>query len=625
MYQLLNKIDSPDDIKRLNHEELKVLAQELRQEIIKVVSMNGGHLASSLGAVELTIALHYVFNAPQDKIIWDVGHQSYSHKILTGRRDAFRTLRQFGGISGFPKPSESRYDAFIAGHSSTSISAALGISAARDIMHERYSVAAVIGDGSLTSGIAFEGLNQAGHLKKDMIVVLNDNEMSISKNVGALSTFLSRKLTGRFATRLKKEVESFFEYIPGIGKSLVHIAKKAEDSLITLLTPGMLFEGLGFHYIGPIDGHDMTQLISTLNDAKELNGPILIHVITKKGKGYPPAEEHPSLFHGVGPFDIETGRLKKAASTLPSYTDVFSEALIEIAEKNPKVVAITAAMPEGTGLDRFAKKFPERFFDVGIAEQHAITFAAGLASQGFIPVTAIYSTFLQRAYDQVLHDVCLQNLPVVFALDRAGIVGADGPTHHGVFDFSYLRHIPNIVVMAPKDEIELKTLLKTAVECGKPAVIRYPRGSGSGFEKTSDKDIGLGQAEVLREGSDLAIVAVGSTVYPCLEAAEKLAKDGILVTVVNARFVKPIDEGIIIAIAKKTGGILTVEENVLEGGFGSAVIELMERNNITNCRVKRIGVPDMFVEHGSQEELRRLLGLDSRGIEEAAKVLVSSF
>lgn len=642
MPRLLNKIDNPIDLKKLQPEELPVLAQELRDEIIKVVSSTGGHLASSLGAVELTIALHYTFNAPKDKIVWDVGHQAYSHKILTGRRDAFKTLRQFDGISGFPRPSESEYDAFIAGHSSTSISAGLGMACARDIKKENYAVISVIGDGSMTAGIAFEGLNQAGHLKKDMIVILNDNEMSISENVGALSAFLSRKITGRFATRLKKEVESFFEHIPKIGKGLIHLAKRAEDSLITLLTPGMLFEGLGFHYIGPIDGHDINQLLTTLNDAKELKGPILIHILTKKGKGYAPAEREPSVFHGVGQFDIKTGELKKSKDNLLSYTEVFSNALLELAEENPKVVAITAAMPEGTGLDRFAKRFPERFFDVGIAEQHAITFAAGLAKEGFIPVAAIYSTFLQRAYDQVLHDVCLQNLPVVLALDRAGIVGADGPTHHGVFDFSFLRHIPNIVIMSPKDENELKALLKTAVDCGMPAVIRYPRGKsygvhipalspqGQGLELVPPieafggkvRSIHVGEAEVLMDGNDIAIIAIGVSVYPALDAAKRLEKDGIKITVVNARFVKPLDENLIITLAKKTGRILTVEENVLEGGFGSAVIELLEKNNIADCFVKRIGIPDKFIEHGPQEKLRKILGLDSDGIERAVREML---
>ncbi|MBI5893891.1 MAG: 1-deoxy-D-xylulose-5-phosphate synthase [Deltaproteobacteria bacterium] len=635
MSKILDTINNPNDLKKLQPEELPVLAEELRQEIIKVVSSTGGHLASSLGAVELTIALHYSFNTPKDKIVWDVGHQAYSHKILTGRRDAFKTLRQFDGISGFPKPSESDYDAFIAGHSSTSISASLGMACARDIKNETYKVISVIGDGSMTAGIAFEGLNQAGHLKKDMIVILNDNEMSISENVGALSAFLSRKITGRFATRLKKEVESFFEYIPKIGKGLVHLAKRAEDSLITLLTPGMLFEGLGFHYIGPIDGHDINQLLTTLNDAKELKGPILIHIITKKGKGYAPAEKQPSVFHGVGQFDIKTGELKKSKDNLLSYTDVFSNALLELAEENPKVVAITAAMPEGTGLDRFAKKIPDRFFDVGIAEQHAITFAAGLAKEGFVPVAAIYSTFLQRAYDQVLHDVCLQNLPVVLALDRAGIVGADGPTHHGVFDFSFLRHIPNIVIMSPKDENELKALLKTAVDCGRPAVIRYPRGKSYGMRSAEFgiRGIPVGEAEVLlvpagfkqgMDGNDIAIIAIGVSVYPALDAAKRLEKDGIKATVVNARFVKPIDENLIITLAKKTGRLLTVEENVLEGGFGSAVIELLEKNNIADCFVKRIGIPDRFIEHGSQEKLRKILGLDADGIEKTAREMLSN-
>lgn len=619
MARLLDTINAPDDLKKLNSEELPVIAQELRDEIVHVVSNTGGHLASSLGAVELTIALHYVFNAPKDKIIWDVGHQAYSHKILTGRRNAFKTLRQFGGISGFPRPSESEYDAFAAGHSSTSISAGLGMASARDIRREDYYVIAVIGDGSMTAGMAFEGLNYAGHLKKDMIVILNDNEFSISENVGALSAFLSRKLTGRFATKLKKEIESFFEYIPKIGKGLVHLAKRAEDSLITLLTPGMLFEGMGFHYVGPIDGHNISQLISAFNDTKDLKGPILIHVLTKKGKGYMPAERQPSLFHGVGQFDITTGELKKTKDASPTYTEVFAETLIEVAKDNPDIVAITAAMPEGTGLDRFAKIFPDRFFDVGIAEQHAVTFAAGLAKLGFIPVVAIYSTFLQRAYDQIVHDVCLQNLPVVFALDRAGIVGADGPTHHGAFDLSYLRHIPNIAVMSPKDETELKSLLKTAVRCGKPSAIRYPRGKGYKTQNGGKiEDIPLGKAEVLMDGTDIAILAVGAAVYPSLSAAKRLVEEGIKASVVNARFIKPLDEELIISTARNTGRILTVEENIVQGGFGSAVIELIAREGI-NCFIRQIGLPDKFVEHGQQDELRELWGVDSKGIETAVK------
>ena len=619
MANLLDTINNPDDLKKLTIEELPELAEEIRERIVSTISKTGGHLASSLGAVDIAIAVHYVFNAPADKVIWDVGHQAYAHKLLTGRREAFATIRQLGGISGFPKISESIYDAFGTGHSSTSISAAAGTAVARDLKGDDYKVIAIIGDGSLTAGLAFEGLNQAGHLKKDIIVILNDNEMSISQNVGALSSFLSRKITGRLATRIKKEAEGFFLSIPRIGRRLVSLAKRAEDSLIALLTPGMLFEGLGFHYIGPIDGHNLNELINTFRDARELNGPILIHVLTKKGKGYLPAEEQPVQFHGVGPFEKETGRPVKPERKIASYTEVFGKTILELAEKDERIVAITAAMPEGTGLDKFAERFRDRFFDVGIAEQHALTFAAGLAKEGFIPVVAIYSTFLQRAYDEILHDVCLQNLPVIMAIDRAGIVGADGPTHHGMFDISCLRHIPNMAIMAPKDENELRHMLKTAVKCGRPAAIRYPRGEGYDIDISSPtKELPFGKAEILKDGNALLILAIGVTVYPAMDAAKRLEKIGINAAVVNCRFAKPLDEDLIISFVKKTGKVMTVEENALDGGFGSAVLELLEKNGLSGCSVKRIGVPDEFVEHGSQKELRRLYCLDADGIEKTA-------
>ena len=619
MTNLLDTINNPDDLKKLTVEELPELAEEVRERIVSTISKTGGHLASSLGAVDIAIAVHYVFNAPADKVIWDVGHQAYAHKLLTGRREAFATIRQLGGISGFPKISESIYDAFGTGHSSTSISAAAGTAVARDLKGDDYKVIAIIGDGSLTAGLAFEGLNQAGHLKKDIIVILNDNEMSISQNVGALSSFLSRKITGRLATRIKKEAEGFFLSIPRIGRRLVSLAKRAEDSLIALLTPGMLFEGLGFHYIGPIDGHNLNELINTFRDARELNGPILIHVLTKKGKGYLPAEEQPVQFHGVGPFEKETGRPVKPEKKIASYTEIFGKTMLELAEKDERIVAITAAMPEGTGLDKFAERFPDRFFDVGIAEQHALTFAAGLAKEGFIPVVAIYSTFLQRAYDEILHDVCLQNLPVIMAIDRAGIVGADGPTHHGMFDISCLRHIPNMAIMAPKDENELRHMLKTAVKCGRPAAIRYPRGEGYDIDISSPtKELPFGKAEILKDGNALLILAIGVTVYPAMDAAKRLEKIGINAAVVNCRFAKPLDEDLIISFVKKTGKVMTVEENALDGGFGSAVLELLEKNGLSGCSVKRIGVPDEFVEHGSQKELRRLYCLDADGIEKTA-------
>ena len=614
--KFLNIVDSPEDLKKLSVEELSIYAEELREFIVDSVSVTGGHLASSLGAIEIAVALHYALQTPKDKIIWDVGHQAYPHKIITGRRDSFSTLRQKDGISGFPKPSESPFDTFVAGHSSTSISSALGVAAARDLAGDEYKVVSVIGDGSLTAGLAFEGLNQAGHIKKDMIVLLNDNEMSISKNVGALSSFLSRKFTGRLAMRLKKEVETFLSSVPKIGEKLMSMARKAEDSLITLLTPGMLFEGLGFHYIGPIDGHDIKALVETLSTLDGLEGPILLHVLTKKGKGYAPAESDPSTFHGLGPFDKVTGAVAKSGKT--SYTNVFSYALLDIAEKNKKVVAITAAMPGGTGLSKFEERFPDRFFDVGIAEQHAITFAAGLAKAGFMPVCAIYSTFLQRAYDEVVHDICIDKLPIVIAIDRAGIVGADGPTHHGIFDIAYLRHVPNMVVTAPKDDEELRNLLYSATKYGLPTSVRYPRGAASGdglrgpFEK-----IPLGKAELLKKGADMTIIALGTMVGEALKAAMKLEGAGINAGVLNARFVKPMDEEAILAEAVRTGRILTIEEGSLQGGFGSAVLEVLESRGV-HAVVKRLGIPDSFVEHGTQAELLAELGLDSDGIEKAA-------
>ncbi len=476
----------------------------------------------------------------------------------------------------------------------------------------------------MTAGLAFEGLNQAGHLKKDLIVLLNDNEMSISENVGALSSFLSRKITGRFATKVKKEIEGFVKSIPKIGDGLANLVKRAEDSLITLLTPGMLFEGLSFHYVGPIDGHDVGALVKALRDVEHLDCPVLVHVITRKGRGYEPAEKDPSAFHGIGPFDLDTGKTKKSSKL--SYTDVFSRTLLEMAEANDKVVAITAAMPEGTGLSEFAEKYPTRFFDVGIAEQHALTFAAGLAKEGFLPVTAIYSTFLQRAYDELFHDVCLQKLPVIIAMDRAGIVGEDGPTHHGLFDISYLRHLPNMTVAAPRDERELRGLLHSALTYGGPVAIRYPRGACPGRELAGQELVGevreipLGSAEVLAEGADVAILALGAMVYPALEAAERLKEAGIDASLVDARFAKPLDEECIVEVAQRIGKMVTVEENALQGGFGSAVLELLEARGV-KCEVKRIGVPDRFVEHGTQAELRALLGLDSAGIEKAVRLI----
>ncbi len=620
MAGLLDKIESPKDLKGLGRDELPVLASEVRDLIIEVVSSTGGHLASSLGAVELAVALHYVYDTPSDRIVWDVGHQAYAHKILTGRRDAFRTLRTRGGISGFPKISESEYDAFGVGHSSTSISAALGMAVARDLSGGSNRVIAVIGDGSMTAGLAFEGLNQTGHLKKDLVVILNDNEMSISQNVGALSSFLSRKITGRFAQKLKQEVEGFIESIPMIGGRLMGIAKRAEDSLITFLTPGMIFEGLGFNYLGPIDGHDIGLLVRTFEDVKDLRGPVLVHVLTKKGKGYAPAEERPSKFHGVGPFDAKTGEVAGSASI--SYTRVFSEALLDVARRNRKVIAITAAMPGGTGLSAFQEKYPERFFDVGIAEQHALTFAAGLAREGYVPVTAIYSTFLQRAFDEVCHDVCLQDLHVVMALDRAGIVGRDGPTHHGIFDISFLRELPNIIIAAPRDGDDLRNLVYSAVKYSGPVALRYPRGPVDGaYGRGHFEFIRPGASEVLSEGTDVTLLALGSMVGPALEAAGGLEKSGIKAAVVNARFVKPLDGDLLMNIAPTR--IVTLEEGTLQGGFGSAVLEFYEERGI-HASLKRIGIPDAFVGQGSQGELRKELGLDAEGIEGTVRAFLGS-
>ncbi len=618
--RLLPGIHSPEDIKKLTLEELGRLAAEIRQLIVETVSTNGGHLAPSLGTVELTLALHYVFNAPRDRIIWDVGHQAYTHKIITGRRDRFHTLRRKGGISGFVRRGESPYDVFSVGHSSTSISAAAGIAEGRCLQGENYKVIAVIGDGSMTAGMAYEALNWAGGRDKDLIIILNDNEMSISPNVGALSSYLNRIMTGQHVMRWRSELKNFLKTIPGIGEQVLKFTKQAEESLKGLVIPGMLFEELGFQYVGPLEGHRLDHLIKNLENLRALNKPILVHVITRKGMGYPPAEREPSRFHGIGPFDIGSGETAAEKNAPPSYTEVFGKTLLKLARENPKVVAITAAMCQGTGLEEFSKQLPERFYDVGIAEQHGVTFAAGLATLGFVPVVAIYSTFLQRAYDQVLHDVCLQNLPVVLALDRGGFVGDDGPTHHGLFDYSYLRSIPNIVIMAPKDENELQHMLKTAVECGVPVSLRYPRGKGAGvFMDETPRFLEIGKGEVVREGSDLAILAVGSTVYPALEAAEALSLEGIGVRVVNSRFVKPLDEALLCETAAKFGKVVIVEENVLMGGFGSAVLELFERQGLRGVDVKRLGVGDEFVQHATQSELRQLYGIDAEGIAEAVR------
>ncbi len=617
---LLKKINDPKDLKKLDQTELKHLAVELRETIIERVAINGGHLASNLGAVDLTIALHYVFNSPVDKIIWDVGHQSYAHKLLTGRADDFSTLRQYKGISGFPKMEESPHDAFGTGHSSTSISSAMGIVEAKDLKKENFRVIAVIGDGAMTAGLAFEGLNHAGHRKKDLIVILNDNDMSISPNVGALSSYLSRIMIGDLYTKLKKETRLILERIPKVGEPFLKMAQKAEDTVKGFFVPGMLFEELGFEYVGPIDGHNIEILIETLERFKDFPGPVLIHTITKKGKGYSPAEKSPWIFHGVGPFDIETGN--QMSSDNMTFSDVFGSSLVKLAREDKRIVAVTAAMTEGTGLAEFARTFPMRFYDVGIAEAHAVTFAAGIASQGLKPVVAIYSTFLQRAYDEIVHDVCLQNLPVIFAIDRAGIVGEDGPTHNGAFDLSYLSHIPNLVVMAPKDRNELERMLKTAVAYNGPVAIRYPRGVAvrSVFD-TEEGRIPIGKSEVLKSGDDLLIIAVGNCVQPSLEASRLLDEAGISSCVVNARFVKPLDAALIGGLAQEIKCVLTVEENVLYGGFGSIVREKLSELDITGLRIKTLGMPDKFIEQGPQSLLRKKLGLDAEGIVKEALAL----
>ena len=623
MGDLLKQIQSPADLRRLQPADLPLLAQEIREEIIQAVSKVGGHLASSLGVVELTLALHYVFDTPRDRIVWDVGHQTYAHKLITGRRENFHTLRQSGGICGFPRREESPYDAFGTGHSGTSISAALGMAQARCLRGEDFKVIAVIGDGSMTAGEAFEGLNQAGAMEKDLVVILNDNELSISPNVGALSSYLNRLMTGQLATHFREEIKAFLQKIPGIGRSALKWARYAEESLKGFFLPGLLFEELGFKYVGPLPGHKIESLIENLRNIKQLPGPILVHVLTTKGKGYTPAEKDPVTFHGVGPFIAETGEICNQKGGCLSYTEAFGQTMVKLARKIPCLVGITAAMPQGTGLEGFAAEFPDRFFDVGIAEQHGITFAAGLAVEGFIPVVAIYSTFMQRAYDQILHDVCLQNLPVVLALDRGGIVGADGSTHQGLFDFSYLRHIPNLLVMAPKDENELQHMLKTAVSCGRPVSLRYPRGNGwCGFLDEEAKEIPIGKAEVLRQGKDLILLAVGSTVKAALEAASRLQNWEIDSTVVNARFVKPLDGELIGSLVSECRRLITVEENALQGGFGSAVLEFLEEKGFNGVQVKRLGIPDNFVEHGSQDFLRKKYGIDAEGIVRAAEELL---
>lgn len=613
MDELLDKVNFPEDIRKLDNKSLKKLAGEIRNFIIQKVSKTGGHLASNLGVVELTLAIHCVYDMPVDKVVWDVGHQTYVHKILTGRKEGFDTLRKYGGLSGFPKRCESEYDIFETGHSSTSISAALGISRARDIKNEKYSVVAVIGDGALTGGMAFEALNDAGDCNTNITVILNDNQMSISKNVGGMSSYLSKVRTEPVYYKFKENVENILKKIPGIGKNIAKITERLKDSFKYFLVPGMLFEELGFTYLGPIDGHDIQKLKEVLERSKNVKGPVLIHIITKKGKGYELAEEKPERFHSIGVFDIETGELLGKRNT--TYSDVFGNALIELAEENKNIVAITAAMPEGTGLSNFAKLFPQRFFDVGIAEQHAVTLAAGLAANGMKPVFAIYSTFLQRAYDQVLHDVCMQNLPVVLAIDRGGIVGEDGETHQGIFDISYLRAIPNIVIIAPKCENEFKNLFKLSFSLNCPVAIRYPRGGdvdGVCFPKNDD--IKPYKAEMILTGKDILVISVGKMVGIAYKAAKILEQSGIHIGLLNARFIKPLDKETIINEIKKYNNIITIEDNLISGGFGSSILELLSENNISNKKVKLLGFPDNFIPHGNVNYLFKKYQLDTDSI-----------
>ena len=620
---ILETINSPADVKALSLEQLKQLVEEIRQLLISVISKTGGHLAPNLGVVELTLALHRVFTTPKDKIVFDVGHQSYIHKIITGRREQFSTLRQYGGLSGFPKRSESEHDAFGTGHSSTSISAALGMAVARDLQGEDYNVIAVIGDGSMTGGMAFEALNNAGTLHKKMIVVLNDNEMSISKNVGAMSEYLYQLRTGETYNKIKHDIEGWLKNME-FGTDVLKAIRRLKGSVKYLMVPTSIFEELGFTYLGPIDGHDLQGLTEVLQAAKKIDGPVLVHVLTKKGKGYKPAEESPNKFHGTGPFDIATGKKIANPNAPITYTEVFGRTLTELANEDKEIIGITAAMPDGTGMSTFAKAHPERFFDVGIAEQHAVTSAAGAAAAGMKPVAAIYSTFLQRAYDSVLHDICMQKLHVTLCLDRAGLVGDDGYTHHGVFDYAYLRSMPEMTIMAPKDENELRHMLKTAVDFDGPVSVRYPRGSGVGVSITEPMhSLPIGKAEVLREGKDVCLWAIGSMVQTALQAADKLAEQGISAGVVNMRFAKPLDEELLLEHAAQYGKIVTLEEGVLQGGVGSAVLETLNAAKmLQKCQVLTLGIPDEFVLHGDKKLLFKDLGLDVETIADKIAALV---
>lgn len=618
---LLKTINSPTDLKRLSPDQFPALCREIREQIISVVSNVGGHLASNLGVVELTVALHYLLDTPKDKIVWDTSNQAYTHKLLTGRREQFHTLRQAGGLSGFCKREESVYDTFNAGHAGTGVSAAFGMVEARDQKGEHHKVVCVVGDGAMTAGMTLEGLHHAGGTKRDFLVILNDNQMSISKNVGAISAYLNRTFTGEFYTKIKEEAGQLLRAIPHIGQDVQKMAHRAEELAKGIILPGLLFEELGFQYVGPIDGHNFDHLLPILKHVLKLKGPVLLHVITKKGLGYPPAEKNPVWFHACPPFVRETGEPARKPSR-PSYTAHAISALIKLAREDRRIVAITAAMCEGTGLTAFEKEFPDRLYDVGIAEQHAVTFAAGLAVQGMKPVVCIYSTFLQRAYDQVVHDVATQNLPVAFLIDRGGLVAEDGTTHHGAFDYAYLRHVPNMVVMAPKDENELQHMVKTALSHEGPISVRYPRGTCLGVPMDQQMtEVPIGKAELLRDGTDIAIVAIGVTVWQAVHAAERLEQDGISAAVINARFVKPLDHELIGQVARRVRCLVTVEEGARMGGFGSAVLESLAEQGITNVPVKLMGLPDWFIEQGPQDLLREKYGLTAEGIYQEAKAL----
>jgi 1-deoxy-D-xylulose-5-phosphate synthase len=617
--RFLSEINSPADLRQLRVEDLQEVADEVRQFILETCSRIGGHTGASLGAVELAVAMHYAFDTPKDRLVWDVGHQAYAHKILTGRRDQLYTIKQYEGLSGFLRRAESEYDTFGAGHASTSLSAALGMAVARDKKQEDFHVCALIGDSSLAGGMAMEAINQAGHLKTRLIVLLNDNDMSIAPAVGALTRYLNRIKEAQSYHHLKEEIGDTLESVPGFGHSLRNIAKTVKDAIAAAVLPGALVNELGFKYIGYVDGHNVPMLVRALEEAKKVeDGPVIVHALTTKGKGYPSLEKNYYAWHATGPFDIKTGKAVKSSKSAPkTYTQIFGETMCELMTKDEKIVALTAAMPDGTGVDKILEAFPERAFDVGIAEQHAITFCAGMACEGLKPVAAIYSTFLQRAFDQIIHDVCLQNLNVTFAMDRSGIVGADGPTHHGLLDIAYLRGYPNIILMSPKDEAEMRDMLVTAIEHNAPAAIRYPRGNGYGVDiSEAPKQLEIGKAELLRDSAgEIAILAYGSMVYPAIEAADNLEKDGIDTTVVNARFVKPLDAELVLALAQTKRLILTVEEAYLAGGFGSAVMELLEENSLLDkVKVVRMGVPDRIITHGDPKLLLAKYGLDADGI-----------